>query len=149
MSGDLPDDLLAFGHGVLQQQAFSRLLGPELTALTPGSCQLALAVRDELLQQHGFVHEGAVGHLADGALTYAGSTALAVPVVTPGFKINGVRPALGECLIARARAEAVRRAQAVCRRDVFALRDGQAKLAAPAQGSIAALGLAPGGGKPS
>jgi uncharacterized protein (TIGR00369 family) len=135
-----PALFLAMGREVLAQQAFSRLLGAELTALARGHCTLELPVRPELLQQDGFVHGGALSYLADNALTYAGGTAMAVPVVTAEFKINYVRPALGERLIARAEAMAVSKTQAVCRCDVFAVKDGVEKLCAMAQGTIARLG---------
>lgn len=135
-----PAQFLAMGQQVLQTQAFSRLLGAELTALTRGHCQLELALKPELLQQHGFAHGGVVSYLADNALTYAGGTAMAMPVVTSEFKINYVRPAVGERLIARADAVAVSKTQAVCRCDVLAVKDGAEKLCAVAQGTIARLG---------
>jgi uncharacterized protein (TIGR00369 family) len=135
-----PAAFLAMGQEVLARQAFSRLLGAELTALARGQCTLELPVRAELLQQDGFVHGGAVSYLADNALTYAGGTAMAVPVVTSEFKINYVRPAVGERLIARAVAVAVSKSQAVCRCDVFVLNGGEEKLCAMAQGTIARLG---------
>jgi len=135
-----PAKFLAMGQEVLRQQAFSRLLGAELTALSRGECTLELPVRPELLQQNGFVHGGAVSYLADNALTYAGGTAMAVPVVTSEFKINYVRPAVGQRLIARASAVAVSKTQAVCRCEVFAVSEGTEKLCAMAQGTIAKLG---------
>ena len=131
-------DLLALGRAVLQQQPFSRLLGAELTALAPGLCTLELPVREDLMQQHGFVHGGAVSYLADNALTYAGGTALRVPVLTGEFKINYVRPAVGDRLVARAEAVHVGKTQAVCRCEVFALSATGEKLCALAQGTIVA-----------
>jgi len=97
-------------------------------------------MRDDLTQQHGFAHGGVVSYLADNALTYAGGTAMQVPVVTSEFKVNYVRPAVGERLIARASAVAVSKTQAVCRCDVFAVNDGAEKLCAVAQGTIVRLG---------
>jgi uncharacterized protein (TIGR00369 family) len=135
-----PAAFLAMGQQLLRQQAFSQLLGAELTALARGHCTLELPVKPELLQQDGFVHGGAVSYLADNALTYAGGTAMAVPVVTSEFKINYVRPAIGQRLIARAQAVAVSKTQAVCRCDVFVVKDGAEKLCAMAQGTIARLG---------
>lgn len=131
--------LLERGRRVLAEQPFSVLLGAELTALTRGTCELQLPITDRLRQQHGFVHGGAVSYLADNALTYAGGMALGVPVVTSEFKINYVRPGLGERLIARARAEHVSRSQAVCRCEVYAVKGGEEKLCALAQGTIAVL----------
>lgn len=141
MTEPAPIDLLALGRSVLAQQPFSRLLGAELAALAPGSCTLELAVRAELLQQHGFVHGGVISYLADNALTYAGGSALGGPVVTAEFKINYVRPAVGERMVAEAGAVAVARSQAVCRCDVYAVgADGERRLCAVAQGTIARLG---------
>ena len=135
-----PDGMLALGRSVLAQQAFSRLLGSELTAWDKQSCTLELPLRAELLQQNGFAHGGVVSYLADNALTYAGGAALEAPVVTSEFKINYVRPALGQHLVARARAVAAGKAQAVCQCEVFAVDGGVEKLCAVAQGSIVRLG---------
>ena len=91
--------------------------------------------------------------MADNALTYAGGTAMRVPVVTSEFKINYLRPAVGELLIARAQAVHHGRAQAVCRCDVFCVvQAGTEKLCAVAQGTIAALPLPrwpPGAARPA
>lgn len=135
-----PEAFLAMGREVLGRQAFSRLLGTELAALSPGRCELQLPVGEPLRQQNGFAHGGVVSYLADNALTYAGGTAMRVPVVTSEFKINYVRPAIGERLVARAEAIAVGRQQAVCRCDVFAVHEGEEKLVAVAQGTIVRLG---------
>jgi uncharacterized protein (TIGR00369 family) len=135
-----PEQFLAMGREVLGQQPFSVLLGAELTRLSPGECELQVALRPELRQQHGFAHGGVVSYLADNALTYAGGTAMRVPVVTSEFKINYLRPAVGERLVARATATHAGKSQAVCRCDVFAVTGGEEKLCAVAQGTIAKLG---------
>ena len=138
-----PEQFLAMGREVLATQPFSVLVGAEMHALRPGFVDLQLAVTDKLKQQHGFAHGGAVSYLADNALTFAGGTAMQVPVVTAEFKINYLRPAIGERLIARARAVHVGRTQAVCTCEVFAVNGGEEKLCALAQGTIAALPSAP------
>lgn len=139
-----PETFLAMGREVLAAQPFSVLIGAELQALSPGHCELHVPVSGKLRQQHGFVHGGVVSYAADNALTYAGGTALRVPVVTSEFKINYVRPAVGERLIARADAVHTGKSQAVCRCDVFVLQDGVEKLCAIAQGTITRL-ASPGG----
>jgi len=141
-----PEAFLAMGRDVLAAQPFSVLIGAELHALSPGHCELHVPVSDKIRQQHGFVHGGVVSYAADNALTYAGGTALRVPVVTSEFKINYVRPAVGERLIARADAVHTGKSQAVCRCDVFVLQDGKEKLCAIAQGTITRLPSA--GGEP-
>lgn len=141
----MADELLEVGRRVLAAQPFSVWLGAELTAFSPAGAELALVVRPEHLQQHGFVHGGVVSYLADNALTYAGGGALGPSVVTAEYKINYVRPARGERLIARAAVIGAGKRQAVCRCDVFAVTDGNETLCATAQGTIAALGDAPAG----
>ena len=137
-----PEVFLAMGREVLASQPFSQLIGAELVALSPGRCELHVPITEAVKQQHGFVHGGVLSYAADNALTYAGGTALRVPVVTSEFKINYLRPAIGERLIARAEAVHTGKSQAVCRCDVFVLKDGEEKLCAVAQGTIAALPLA-------
>jgi len=144
MSPDEQAKFLALGQAVLASQPFSVLLGAELTALRPGHCTLEVPLRKDLQQQHGFAHGGVLSYLADNALTYAGGTAMRVPVVTSEFKINYLRPAIGARLVARADAVHVGQSQAVCRCEVLAIADdGAEKLCALAQGTIARLGDAP------
>jgi len=132
--------MLAVGRQVLARQPFSVLIGAELTALAPGQCELHVPMTDRIRQQYGFVHGGVVSYAADNALTYAGGTALRAPVITSEFKINYVRPAIGQRLIARSHAEHVGRTQAVCRCEVFMLDEtGAEKLCALAQGTIVLL----------
>jgi uncharacterized protein (TIGR00369 family) len=130
---------LEMGREVIASQPFSVLLGAEMVALKPGHCELAVAITAPLKQQMGFAHGGVVSYLADNALTFAGGTAMQVPVVTSEYKINYVRPAIGERLIARARAVHVSKTQAVCQCEVFAVSAGVEKLCAMAQGTIARL----------
>ena len=106
-------ELFQFGKQVLASQPFSALLGTELEPFEHGKAVLTLAVRDELQQQHGFVHGGVVSYLADNALTYAGGSVLG-DSVTSEYKINYLRPALGERLTARATVLSSGQKQAVC-----------------------------------
>lgn len=138
-----PEVFLAMGREVLASQPFSQLIGAELVALSPGRCELHVPITEAVKQQHGFVHGGVLSYAADNALTYAGGTALRMPVVTAEFKINYLRPAIGERLIARAEAVHTGKSQAVCRCDVFVVKDGEEKLCAVAQGTIAALPASP------
>lgn len=56
--------------------------------------------------------------------------------MTSEFKINYLRPALGERLIARAQVVYAGKTHAVSRCDIYARRDGEEKLCACAQGTI-------------
>ena len=134
-----PEEFLAMGRQVLATQPFSALIGAEMHALSPGLVDMQLPVTDKVRQQDGFVHGGVVSYLADNALTFAGGTAMQVPVVTSEYKINYIRPAIGERLVARARAVHVGKSQSVCTCEIFVVSDGQEKLCAIAQGTIARL----------
>ncbi len=127
-------ELFEFGKKVLQSQPFSQLLGAELTLFEAGSAEITLVVRDDLKQQHGFVHGGVVSYLADNCLTYAGGSVLG-DSVTSEYKINYVRPAIGHTLIARATVLSSGKRQAVCECRVFAILK-QETLVAIAQGTI-------------
>jgi uncharacterized protein (TIGR00369 family) len=87
--------MLEFGRKILDNQPVSVLLGTELELFEPGNAVLTLTVREELKQQHGFLHGGVVSYLADNALTYAGGSVLGDSVTTE-YKINYLRPAIGE-----------------------------------------------------
>lgn len=131
----MSDDMKKFGEQVLASQPFSVLLGTSLNALEPGKAELALDLRNEHLQQHGFAHGGVVSYLADNALTYAGGSVLG-DCLTLEFKVNYVRPAKGDRLIARAESLSKGKTTAVCRCDVFAVNDDGEKLCATALGTI-------------
>lgn len=128
-------ELFEFGQRILKEQPFSVLIGAELEVFEQGKAVLSLRVRNELKQQHGFVHGGVVSYLADNALTYAGGSVLG-DSVTSEYKINYLRPAVGESLIARAQVISAGKKQAVCQCQVVASVDGDERIVAIAQGTI-------------
>jgi uncharacterized protein (TIGR00369 family) len=130
------DSLLARGLAAFAEQSFSRLIGAELTALSESASEIHLKVRDDLRQQYGFVHGGVLSYLADNALTFAGGAALGGPAVTSEMKINYIRPAVDEELIARASVISAGRTQSVARCKIFSVEGGVERLCAAAQGTI-------------
>ncbi|MCY4585839.1 MAG: PaaI family thioesterase [Bryobacterales bacterium] len=132
-------DMLGPGRRILASQPFSVLLGAELLHFGEGKAELRIPIRDELKEQHGFVHGGVISYAADNALTFAGGSVLGVDVVTSEFKINYLRPVQGDSLLARAAVVHRGRTQAVCRCDLFASEQGADRLCATAQGTIAKL----------
>jgi uncharacterized protein (TIGR00369 family) len=134
------DDLLPVGKQILASQPFSAFVGAELTGFSPGRVELTIPITPQLKQQHGFVHGGVISYAADNALTFAGGSVLGPEVVTSEYKINYLRPALGEVLIARASVVHSSRTQAVCRCEVFVAGEGKEDLCAVAQGTIARIG---------
>ena len=132
------DDLLARGQAAFAAQPFSALLGARLVAYSAEETEIRLPVRDELRQQHGFVHGGVLSYLADNVLTFAGGARLEGHIVTAELKLNYVRPAQGNELVARARALSAGRTQAVARCEIYSVEDGVERLCAAGQGTIAA-----------
>jgi uncharacterized protein (TIGR00369 family) len=134
------DDLLQLGKQALASQPFNMLVGAELTRFSPGQAELTIPITPQLKQQHGFVHGGVISYAADNALTAAGASVLGPAAVTSEYKINYLRPALGTDLIARATVVYSSKTQAVCRCDVFVVKEGKEDLCAVSQGTIARIG---------
>ncbi|MEI5097748.1 PaaI family thioesterase [Streptomyces sp. PmtG] len=135
-----PLDLI-LAQKTLAAQPFSLLVGAEVTAFGDGGATLEIPLRDELLQQNGFVHGGVLSYAADNGITFAAGTALGAAVLTSGFSIQYVRPATGVRLVARAKVADATRRQAVVRCDLFAVDgDGTEVLCAMAQGTVRATG---------
>ena len=83
-------------------QSLMATLGARLVSVADGEVQIALPFSEQLCQQHGYVHAGAIASIADSACGYAALTK-APPeceVVTAEFKINLLRPAIGERFLA-------------------------------------------------
>lgn len=116
MPAELDADL---ARKVLDAQPFSRLLGARITAFGDGAATLELDIRDEHRQQNGYVHGGVLSYAADNALTFAAGAALGPAVLTAGFSIQYLRPAVGTVLRARATVVHAGRRQAVVRCDLF------------------------------
>lgn len=124
----------------LRSQPFSNLLGAELISFDSDGVELRIPITDKVMQQHGFVHGGVVSYIADNALTFAGGSALGPAIVTSEYKINYLRPAKGEALVARAAVLHAGRSQAVCQCDVFAITGAEWVLCAVALGTVASKG---------
>lgn len=129
------DELFEFANKIFKAQAFSNLIGAELKSFKTGSAEISLTIRDALKQQHGFVHGGVISYLADNCLTYAGGSILG-DSVTSEYKINYIRPAIGESLIAKATVISSGKRQAVCECKIYAITQDEKKLVATAQGTI-------------
>jgi uncharacterized protein (TIGR00369 family) len=120
------------------RQAAMRLIGAALTEVAPGHATIELPVRDELTQQHKFVHGGVVGMIADSAGGYAAFTLMPADasVLTVEYKINMLAPATGETLVARGVVLKPGRTVSVVRADVFGVAAGKEKLVATMQQTL-------------
>jgi acyl-coenzyme A thioesterase PaaI-like protein len=77
------DELFKNAQRVLDAQPFNSMLGTKLASFSEGEAVLEMPIREELLQQNGFVHGGVVSSLADTALAFAGGSALGRPGGSP------------------------------------------------------------------
>src|SRR5512137_1682303 len=120
------------------RQAAMTLIGATMTRVEPGRCEIELPVRDDLTQQHRFVHGGVVGMIADSAGGYAAFTLMppGAGVLTVEFKINMLAPAKGERLIARGEVLKPGRTLSIVRADVLALEAGRETLIAAIQQTL-------------
>jgi uncharacterized protein (TIGR00369 family) len=84
---------------------YARLLGLELGEVSSGQVSIHLEVRDELKQNQGVVHGGAVASLIDTAAAFAVLTQIEIGerVTTTDLTIHYLRPANSGRLTARAR----------------------------------------------
>lgn len=131
---------LELAREVLAQQPFSRMLGARVTAFGDGEATLELDIREELLQQYGFVHGGVLSYAADNTLTLAAGTVAGAGLITSGFTIDYLRPAIGEILRAHGQVVRAGRTRVVTRCDLITIDTAGAQtLCAVAQGNIAVI----------
>jgi uncharacterized protein (TIGR00369 family) len=103
----LPPDQHAFQRVETSfvRQGMMRALGARLVSARPGHCEVALPYSDQVTQQQGGFHGGAMGALADIAGGYAALTVApeGMEVTTVEFKINFLAAFQGGELRARGR----------------------------------------------
>lgn len=97
-------------------QALMKTLGARLERVDPGEVEIRVPFREDLTQQHGFLHAGVVTAAMDSACGYAALSLMAegVGVLTVEFKTNLMAPARGVELIARGRTLRSGRTISVC-----------------------------------
>ncbi len=103
------------------RQTMMGTLGAAILRVAPGEVDIGLPVAPHILQQHGFVHGGAVTCLADSAAGYAALTLMEAGsgVLTVEFKINLLSPARGDRLVAEGRVTRPGRTLTVCQATVY------------------------------
>jgi len=121
-----------------ERQGAMRLIGARLTELRPGHCTIELPYREDLTQQHGYIHAGIVSAIADSAGGYAGFTLFPsdASVLTVEYKVNLLAPAAGERLIAVGDVVKHGRTLAITRGEVYAEDSGRKTLCAIMQQTL-------------
>lgn len=109
------------------RQRAMTLIRAELPVVEHGRTEIHLPHWEGVEQQHGYVHGGVVGMIADSAAGYAAMTTVppSASVLTVEYKMNLMAPADGDKLIARGKVVRAGRTLVVTQAEVFAVRDGK------------------------
>ena len=123
-------------------QGLMATLGAQLVSVADGEVQILLPFSERLSQQHGYLHAGAITSIADSACGYAALTKVlpGFEVVTAEFKINLMRPAIGERFLAIGKVQHSGKILTVCTGEVRAISGDAFKVVAIMQATIATLG---------
>src|SRR5262249_55432444 len=124
-----------------KSQGLMATLGAQLVSVADGEVQIELPFSAKLSQQHGYVHAGAITSIVDSACGYAALTK-APPeceVLTAEFKINFVRPAIGERFLAIGRVLSSGKLLTVCTGEVRAFTGAEYKVIAIMQATIVSV----------
>jgi uncharacterized protein (TIGR00369 family) len=97
-------------------QGLMGTLGARLAFVGDGEVQIELPFSPGLTQQHGYVHAGVITSIMDSACGYAALTKAPddCEVVTAEFKINLLKPAIGDRFLAIAKVQQAGKLLTVC-----------------------------------
>ena len=86
------------------RQPFIATIGAALRSVEPGRVAIEVPCEDHITQQHGFIHGGVVGAIADNAAGYAAYSLMDAEdtVLTVEYKLNLLAPAKGDWIVAQA-----------------------------------------------
>ncbi len=103
-------------------QGLMETLGAQLVLAQDGEVHIVLPFSKHLTQQHGYVHAGAITSVVDSACGYAALTKApsGFNVVTAEFKVNFMRPAIGERFLAIGKVQSAGKMLSVCTGEVRA-----------------------------
>ena len=120
------------------RQRVMQLIGAELRSVAKGSIEIVLPYREELTQQHGFIHAGIIATIADSACGYAAYTTMpeGSEVLSVEFKTNLLRPAKGNEFIAMASVIKPGKTLTVVKCDVYADSIDDTKIVATMLGTM-------------
>ena len=127
-------------------QAFMATLGAALGRVEAGEVEIELPFSPALVQQHGYLHAGAVTAVLDSACGYAAYTLMAAEqeVLTTEFSVHLLEPAAGERFRATGRVVRAGRTLTVCE-GVFVSVDAPELPLATMTGTLIALSGCSGG----
>jgi uncharacterized protein (TIGR00369 family) len=121
-----------------EKQKLMTTIGATLEKVAAGEVDIRLPFREDLTQQHGFLHAGTIAAVADSACGYAALSLMPsdAGVLSIEFKVNMLAPAKGDAIVARGQVIRAGRTIMVCRADVHSVTATTEKLVAAMQGTM-------------
>ena len=103
------------------RQKAMALIGARLALVEPGYVEIALAYRDDLTQQKGYIHGGILGMIADTACGYSAFSLMPAgcSLLTVEYKMNILAPAR-RALVAKGQVVKAGRTLTIARGEVYA-----------------------------
>ncbi len=125
-------DFEARARSSFARQTMMATLGMSLGPVAPGRVEMVMPYAPHILQQHGFVHAGAISALVDNACGFAAMTLMprGAGVLTVEFKVNMMSPGKGERFIGIGRVVRPGKTIMVTLGECFAETGGERKLIA-------------------
>jgi uncharacterized protein (TIGR00369 family) len=123
------------------RQRAMHTIGARVVRVEPGEVELELPFREDLTQQHGFLHAGIVTTLVDSACGYAALSVMdrESAVLSVEYKVNLLAPAVGERMRAIGRVIKSGRTLVVCTGEVIAVANGAEQLVTVMQATMMAV----------
>ncbi|HKQ76243.1 MAG TPA: PaaI family thioesterase [Blastocatellia bacterium] len=123
------------------RQTVMEKIGAYLIRVEPGQVEIGLNFREDLTQQHGYLHAGIVTTIVDSACGFAAYSLMPPDseVLTVEYKVNLVNPAKGERFIAIGRVIKPGRTLTVCSGEVIAMEGGEKRIIAMMQTTMIRL----------
>ena len=122
-------------------RGFIAHLGMTVVTVDKGMLEARVEVKPEFRQQDGFTHAGVIATLADHTAGYAAYTVIPEDhrILTVEYKINFLRPAFGNTLVARSRVIKPGRKLLACESEIYDGREDQEVLCAKAMLTMASV----------
>jgi uncharacterized protein (TIGR00369 family) len=120
------------------RQRFMATLGAELVRVQPGEVTIGFDFREDLTQQHGFIHAGAATAVVDSACGYAALSLMeaGTGVLAVEFKVNLLAPAVGSRFEAVGRVVRSGRTITVCAGELRAIDGDRETVVCVMQGTM-------------
>lgn len=142
MSKTLDPAIRKFITDKFYQPGFMSNFDTRIVTLEYGLCVIEMPASPLIVQDQGFFHGGAIGALGDTAGGTVARTVLSYPgdVLALEYKVNFLRPGVGDKLVARASVLRKGRSAIITRVDIDCVTGGETKLCAAMQQTVVPVG---------